>query len=775
MEIERKSFPSLLLVFLLSLLLQRPTFADKKSYIVYFGGHSHSSEEASLLQDRVVDSHYEILGSVLGSKEKAQDAIFYSYTRSINGFAANLDEEEAREISKHPGVISVFPNRGHKLHTTRSWDFMGLERDGVVPESSIWTKARFGEDVIIGNLDTGVWPESESFKDDDMGPIPSNWKGTCQNETDKQFRCNRKLIGARYFNKGYQSLVGPLSPELNSPRDNEGHGTHTLSTAAGRIVPGATLFGYSTGMAKGGAPNARVAAYKVCWPPVDGSECFDADILAAFDAAIHDGVHVLSVSLGGDPVDYFYDGLAIGSFHAVKNGLTVVCSAGNSGPFLGTVSNVAPWILTVGASTIDREFPSYVQLRNRKQMKGQSLSPVGLQQNFHPLISSKEAKATNMSSEDATQCLLGSLEPAKVRGKVVVCLRGNNGRVEKGEAVRQAGGVGMILANDESTGNEIIADAHVLPATHISYSDGVALLSYINSTKSPLGYITTPKTMLDTYPAPFMAAFSSRGPNTINPEILKPDITAPGVSIIAAYTGASGPTGLPFDSRRVLFNSESGTSMSCPHVSGIAGLLKALHPDWSPSAIKSAIVTSARTQDNTLEPMSNSSFVKADPFSYGSGHVRPNRAMDPGLVYDLTTNDYLNFLCSLGYNSTQNALFNVEPYLCPSRPLNIGDLNYPSISIPYLSGAVSVIRTVKNVGTPGTYRVRVIEPAGISVSVKPTSLKFMKVGEEKKFKVTLKAKSRDAAGDYAFGKLIWSDGMHYVRSPIVVKAGGWSH
>lgn len=154
-----------------------------------------------------------------------------------------------------------------------------------------------------------------------------------------------------------------------STRDTDGHGTHTLSTAAGRLVPGANLFGYGNGTAKGGAPAAHAAAYKVCWRPVNGSECFDADIIAAFDAAIHDGVHVLSVSLGGSPADYFRDGLAIGSFHAARHGVTVVCSAGNSGPGAGTVSNTAPWLLTVGASTMDREFPAYLVLDNNKRIK----------------------------------------------------------------------------------------------------------------------------------------------------------------------------------------------------------------------------------------------------------------------------------------------------------------------------------------------------------------------------------------------------------------------
>ncbi|XP_038982926.1 subtilisin-like protease SBT5.4 isoform X2 [Phoenix dactylifera] len=517
-----RSSASLLLAFLFSLLLQRPTFAAKKSYVVYLGGHSHNGEEASLhVSKRVRDSHHELLASVLGNKEKAQDALFYSYTRYINGFAANLEEEEAMEILKYPGVLSVFPNRGYKLHTTWSWDFLGLEREGRVPKESLWTKARFGEDIIIGNLDTGVWPESESFKDDGMGPVPSKWKGICQIGEDKSFSCNRKLIGARYYNEGYAAAAGPLNATFETPRDKDGHGTHTLSTAGGGFVPGANIFGYGNGTAKGGSPRARVAAYKVCWPPINGSECFDADIIAAVDAAIHDGVDVLSVSLGGHSPSYFLNGIAIGSFHAVKNGITVVCSAGNSGPRRGSVSNTAPWIITVAASTMDREFPAYVNFNN-KSIKGESLSQKGLPGNeLYPMISSKEARASNASAHDAELCYLGSLDPEKVRGKIVVCLNGITARVEKGEAVLQAGGSGMVLVNDQSSVNEIIADAHVLPATHISYNDGFSLFSYLESTKSPLGYITTPITQLDTKPAPLMAAFSSQGPNTINAEILK--------------------------------------------------------------------------------------------------------------------------------------------------------------------------------------------------------------------------------------------------------------
>ncbi|WOH03087.1 hypothetical protein DCAR_0522479 [Daucus carota subsp. sativus] len=752
-------------------LLHAPTFArEKHSYVVYMGAHSHGKSVSSADLDRVTESHYKFLQSFLTRTEEAKDCIFYSYTRHINGFAATLDDEEAAQIARHPNVVSIFPNRGRKLHTTRSWGFMGLEDHGVVRPSSIWKKARFGEDTIIGNLDTGVWPESESFSDEGLGPVPSKWKGICQNDGDPSFHCNRKLVGARYFNKGYAAVVGSLDPVYDTPRDIEGHGSHTLSTAGGSFVPGANVFGYGNGTAKGGSPKARVAAYKVCWPPEGGNECFDADILAAFDVAIDDGVDVLSVSLGGDAVGFFNDSVAIGSFHAVKHGIFVSCSAGNSGPDAGTVANVAPWQFTVGASTMDRQFPSYVTLGNKIRFKGESLSVEVLpRKHFYPVVRSKDAKAADAYAEDAELCKAGSLDSTKVKGKILVCLRGDNARVDKGQQALSAGAVAMILANNEVSGNEIIADPHVLPASHITYTDGLAVYEYIQSTKSPVAYLTRPTTQLGTKPAPFMAAFSSTGPNLVTPEILKPDITAPGVSIIAAYTREVGPTNQRFDKRRVLFNAVSGTSMSCPHISGIAGLLKTLYPTWSPAAIKSAIMTTARTQDNNMHAMTNASHLKASPFSYGAGHVQPNRAMDPGLVYDLTVDDYLVFLCSLNYNQSQITLFSEEPYTCPKHII-LMNFNYPSITVPNLKGSITVTRTVKNVGSPGTYKARIVRPPGITVAVKPTSLKFGKIGEEKKFKITMKLKQRSAAKDYVFGKLIWSDGKHFVRSPIVVKA-----
>lgn len=252
---------------------------------------------------------------------------------------------------------------------------------------------------------------------------------------------------------------------------------------------------------------------------------------------------------------------------------------------------------------------------------------------------------------------------------------------------------------------------------------------------------------------------------------MQPDVTAPGVNVIAAFTRAVSPTGEPFDNRSVPFITMSGTSMSCPHVSGLVGLLRTLYPDWSPSAIKSAIMTSARVRDNTMKPMldgGSSDLGPATPFSYGSGHIRPLGAVDPGLVYDLSPNDYLEFLCASGYNEKAIRIFSDGPFKCPASA-SILDFNYPSIAVQNLTGSVTVTRKLKNVGSPGVYKARVRQPEGVRVLVEPSVLKFEKVGEEKSFKLTMIGPvPKNRVVD---GTLIWTDKKHFVRSPIVVSSG----
>ncbi|XP_071905108.1 subtilisin-like protease SBT5.3 isoform X1 [Coffea arabica] len=743
-------------------------------YIVYLGSHSRDQnvEVSAVEYDRTRESHYSLLGSFLGSSEKAKDAIFYSYTRHINGFAAILDEAEAAEISKHPDVLSVFLSEQIKLYTTRSWEFLGLEQNGQIQPS--WAQARFGEDTIIANIDSGVWPESESFSDEGYGPIPARWRGICQNENDSTFKCNRKLIGARYFSEGFFSMLTPNANRsvFNSPRDVAGHGTHTLSTAGGNFVAGANLFGLGNGTAKGGSPRARVAAYRAC----QGEGCQMADILAAFDMAIDDGVDVISLSVGGGIISDYTRGIAIASLHAVKRGIVVVAAAGNDGPNPDTLDNDAPWQITVGASTMDRQFPSYLVLGNNLRIRGESFSDKVLPNNtFFPIVPARSVKAANASDLDADICKDGALDPTLAKGKILVCLRGGGiGRLDKGVTAAMAGAVGLVLADYKGL-DEVISDAHVLPALEISYDDAEAVNAYINSTRNPTAYITPPTTELGIKPAPAVARFSGRGPAGVAQDILKPDIIAPGVSVIAAYTEAHGPAsdGYGFDKRRVPYFAQTGTSMACPHVAGVVGLLKTLHPDWSPAAIKSAIMTTARTQDNTGKPITVSDdqlHPKGTPFAYGAGHILPSRAMDPGLVYDLTDQDYFTFLCSMGYNQSQFAFLVNASATCPP-PIKLYNFNYPAIAVQNFNDSVTVTRTVKNVGSsPATYTVHVRNPAGLSVDVQPKTLAFATIGEQKSFNVTITATKAGAAREYVFGSFTWLDGKHSVRSHIAVKA-----
>ncbi|KAE9596247.1 hypothetical protein Lal_00048755 [Lupinus albus] len=772
-------FKLFLSLFLVCTFLHEPTNALRKAYIVYLGGHSHGPDPSPTELEAATNSHYHLLASVLGSHEEAKEAIMYSYNKNINGFAALLEKEEASEIAKNPNVVSVFLSKEHKLHTTRSWEFLGLEKNGIVPANSAWRKAKFGENTIIANIDTGVWPEHPSFSDKGYGPVPSKWRGNGVCEIDhfigsKKIFCNRKLIGARIFSKNHEAEVGKLHPLNRTARDFVGHGTHTLSTAGGNFARGANVFGNGYGTAKGGSPRARVVAYKTCWHTTDPGGCQEADMLAAFDQAIYDGVDVISASVGwSSPYveALLTDGISIGSFHAVARNIVVVCSGGNDGPAPRTVTNVAPWSFTVAASTIDRDFLSNISVGNKQYLKGASLNRGLPQQSrkFYPLISSVVARLPNVSIHDANLCKPGTLDPTKVRGKILICLRSDKIQsVGEGQQAALAGAVAVFVKNDKQSGNTLLAEPHILPGASIN------VMGYEGSggshAKQLDAYMTSARTYIGIKPAPVVAGFSSRGPSAVQPLILKPDITAPGVNIIAAFTQAAGPSNLVSDGRRTLYNVQQGTSMACPHVSGIAGLLKTAHPNWSPAAIKSAIMTTATTLDNTNQPIQDGFDKIATPFEYGSGHIQPNLAIDPGLVYDLSTTDYLNFLCASGYSRALLKLFaNLKlSYTCP-KSYNIEDFNYPSITVTHRqTNPINVTRTVTNVGPPSTYNVKTHILEGFNVLVQPSSLTFKNTGEKKTFQLILQPRGVPRHGFPIFGNLSWTDGKHRVTSPIIV-------
>ncbi|XAR66678.1 Tripeptidyl-peptidase II [Bertholletia excelsa] len=740
-----------------------------KVYVVYLGGHIGERTASE-----VEDAHLSLLSFVKGSREEAKASLIYSYKNVINGFSAFLTPDDADKLSKMEGVVSVFESHPekHKLHTTRSWDFVnsleGGERAGN-PFRKLQLQAGHGQDIIVGMVDTGVWPESQSFSDEGMQPIPPSWKGICQTGVAfNQTNCNRKIIGARYYLKSFEARYGHLNnqEDYRSPRDKNGHGTHTASTVGGRVVPGTSaLGGFASGNATGGAPLVRLAIYKVCWP-IPGQanrkyNCLDDDMLAAIDDAIADGVQVLSISIGANGgIPYKEDGIALGALHAIKRNIIVVCSAGNKGPTPLTVTNVAPWIMTVGASTIDRVFPSPLILGNNISLQGQTVTPFG-RGKMHQIILAQNAEVPGTPSSISGSCLPGTLSPQLVNGKIVLCF----GLVsESGFEVRRAGGAGLIkIAGLLDSGSTILLQTEILPTTALARDGSIAISNYTINNNNPMATLFPGRTILPSQPAPIMAFFTSVGPNGLDPNILKPDITAPGNNILAAWTEADSPTQHKEDPRSVKYNFLSGTSMACPHVAAAAALLKAIHPSWSSAAIRSALMTTAG-QRNNMDKLIMDAFGKlATPFHYGSGHFRPAKAADPGLVYDATYEDYLLFLCASGYA--------VDPsFTCPKNPPSQSNLNYPSLAISNVRNATTVKRTVTNVGpSKSVYRVMVEAPTGFSVKISPEILSFTSTGETKEFFIIMKVGGvRPPTGQYAFGSYTWSDGIHVVRSPIAV-------
>ncbi|CAN6443213.1 unnamed protein product [Victoria cruziana] len=370
----------LLLFFLVcaSLLLHASSNEAPKAHIVYMGSSLSNGNEIEGENEEV--NHLKLLASVIPSEDSARMSLIHAYKHTLRGFAAMLTTKEADILSKSPGIVSVFPDPVLKLHTTRSWDFLQVE-SGEVGAKAV--RPPVDGDVIIGMIDTGIWPESPSFNDAGLGPIPSRWKGTCMEGPDfKVSNCNRKVIGARYYNS-FGIARDPESNRTNmltsSPRDTVGHGSHTASTAAGSIVHNASYYGLGLGTARGGSPTSRLAIYKAC----SEEGCSGADLLKGIDDAVRDGVDIISISIGISSVfqmDFVSDPIAIGAFHATQRGVLVVCSGGNDGPFAFSVVNSAPWIFTVGASTIDRDFQSTVALRNGQTFqvsKSHQLKPVG--------------------------------------------------------------------------------------------------------------------------------------------------------------------------------------------------------------------------------------------------------------------------------------------------------------------------------------------------------------------------------------------------------------
>ncbi|KAH9695491.1 subtilisin-like protease SBT1.9 [Citrus sinensis] len=593
----------------------------------------------------------------------------------------------------------------------------------------------FGNDIIVGVLHTGLWPESDSFEDEDMPPVPDRWRGTC--EVGVEFNashCNRKLIGARSFSKGMKQYGLNISTtdDYDSPRDFLGHGTHTSSTAPGSCVQKIDSFGYAKGTAIGVAPMARIAMYKIMFFSNGSLKAMATDILAGMDQAMADGVDVLSLSIGFPASTFDTSPIATRAFAALKKGIFVECSAGNLGPDAYSIFNGA----------------------------------LGLQRLVPELLTESWLFAHN-SRKQGADC------------KYIFCAYDYDGNVtvyQQFKEVQRIGAAGAVFSSDSR--QYLSSSNFSMPFVTVNPKDGELVKKYIINTENASVSIKFQITKLGTKRAPQVAYFSSRGPDSEPPWILKPDILAPGVDILAAWV-PNRPV-KPIRESDYLFSDYalmSGTSISCPHVAGIAALLKAMQRDWSSAAIRSAMMTTAYLLDNANSTITDIRIgVSGTPLDFGSGHVNPNKAMDPGLVYDIEVQDYINYLCALNYTSLQiRVLTGTSNFTCENANL---DLNYPSFMI-ILNNTKSASFTFKwvltNVDDTSSVNTAAVKaPAGMKVVVQPETATFDRKYSKAEFNLTLSIDLGITVSPKCnylgnFGYLTWHEniGKHMVRSPIV--------
>uniref|UniRef100_A0A2N9EVE5 Inhibitor I9 domain-containing protein n=1 Tax=Fagus sylvatica TaxID=28930 RepID=A0A2N9EVE5_FAGSY len=649
--------------------------------------------------------HRSILKSLSSSPADEEELLLYSYNHVMHGFSARLTPSQLSEIQNSSAHIVTYPDSFGKLLTTYTPKLLGLKR-----HSGIWPAASYGEDVIVGILDSGVWPESESFHDEGMSPVPQRWKGKCENGISfSPSNCNRKLIGARSFSKGVKHIGINKELDYDSARDFDGHGTHTASTAVGNHVLGVSHFGYARGTARGVAPGARLAVYKVGWA-TDTEETQAVDVLAGMEQAILDGVDIISLSIGFDPTSYFTDPIAKGALSAVeKGGLP---------------------------ATLDRSFVATMTLENGLTIEGTSYFPESVSLTNLTLYYGKG----NMSK---AICNDTSLDRKEVAGKVVLC---------------------------DSYGLDV--SQQIIEAERVD-APGTLVKEYVTRDRNPkvksMNFVFT---RFGKESAPQVAYFSSKGPNPITPGILKPDIIAPGVNILAAYIPNKPFMKVGNHDLTTDYAFMSGTSMSTPIVAGVGALLKAIHPKWSPAAIRSALMTTAYAKDSTGRILKPQFTGIGTPVHFGAGHIDPNRAMDPGLIYDMGFQDYVDFLCGLEYTDEQmRIILKRKKWHCNKKLSH--ELNYPSF-IVVLSNettyptAMNLSRVVTNVGNDTSVYKAHLEniPTGLKIRVEPSTLTFTEKYQNQSFVVSVEI-DRDFLM-IIYGFLKWIDQYgHIVSSPIV--------
>jgi subtilisin family serine protease len=635
------------------------------------------------------------------------------------GMTAQVPGNQIAALTKLPGVAAVQRNDLRQPLTDSSPDFIAATP--VYPE--LGGIASSGAGVIVGVLDTGAWPEHPSYTDPGTLPAPPpttdgtprvcNFGDNPTTPAVDPFVCNNKLVGGRPFLATYNSIFDDeVFPD--SARDANGHGTHTSTTAAGGQVANANPLGISRGPIHGIAPAAAISVYKVC----GFQGCFDSDSVAAAQRAILDGVDVINFSISGG-TDPYADAVELAFLDVYAAGTFVAASAGNEGPGAGTVNHNGPWVTTVAASTQERAFQSTVTLTGgggaTATLTGSSIT-AGISSPL-PVVLASAPPYNN----------LGCTEPAPpglFTGKIVVCVRrippDGIGRVQRGFNVLQGGAAGMLLRNEALSDTE--TDNHFLPTVHLEQPAGDALVAFLTANPGATASFTAGTAATDQ--GDVIAGFSSRGPGT---DWIKPDVTAPGVQILAGHTPipdeiAGGPPGN-------LFQAIAGTSMSSPHVAGAAALLMDLHPDWTPGQVRSALALTA-----TTDVVKTDRTTPADPFDTGSGRIQVDEAAHPNLTMDESAANF----AAAGLD-----------------PLARINLNIASINAPTMPGTVTATRTVTNVTTGVVrYRSSATAPPGANITVSPKNI-TLDPGRSATFTVTIAAPGI-APGQY-FGQVVLED------------------
>lgn len=655
--------------------------------------------------------------------------VLFDYRHAFNGFALRLSGAEAAAVRELPGVASVHRQYTRRIVTDAGPAWIGAPGvwDGSATGDAPGSR---GEGIVVGVIDTGINHDHPSFADvggdgyDHENPR-DRFLGLCDPVTGAPF-CNDKLIGV-------YDLTG------TGPQDDHGHGSHTASTAAGN-AHNATMHAPTTELERdvsGVAPHANVITYKACLPT---GNCLSPSLVAAIDQATADGVDVINYSIGGGPADPWTSDDALAFLGAREAGAFAAVSAGNSGPQEGTIGSPAnaPWVTSVGASTHDRAFRnSLVDLSGGAGEPPADMAGRSLTAGYGP--------APIVYAADYGDALCQApFPPGTFDGEIVLCDRGVNPRVEKGRNVQLGGAGGMVLANTAAEGESTVADPHVLPAVNLGYSDGERLREWLAEGEGHTATISGTTADRRDSNGDVMAGFSSRGPNEPVPDVVKPDVTAPGVDIIAAAHTVD-PTAPPE------YTVMSGTSMSSPHVAGAAALVRSVRPEWTPAEVQSALVSTAVT-----EVRDDDGEAAADPFDVGGGRVDLTRAAEAGLVLDVEPADF---------RSADPAAQEDGDAMRPS------DLNLASLTQNDCRGECTWTRTVTNrSGTTASWQASTSDPDGVDLSVKP---RRFRLGPGESVTVTVTAEVTNASTDWVFGRVdLASSDVPAQHLPVALRPGG---